>query len=110
MGGVAATRSEAIGHTVAKGARVIDIPQDADTPITPDSRLGRAVGRAVGADVVVIASAGNDGLTGRKCPTYPAAFPGSSASTRAGPTTCAPSCAWSPTSSSAAGTTTAPPT
>ncbi|MGW6708431.1 type VII secretion-associated serine protease mycosin [Streptomyces sp. NPDC054956] len=70
------TLSEAIDHAVAKGAQVINISQDTDAQLTPDSALGRAVARAVEADVVVIAAAGNDGLSGEKRPTYPAAFPG----------------------------------
>ncbi|MFE9565374.1 type VII secretion-associated serine protease mycosin [Streptomyces sp. NPDC006487] len=75
-GGDAGTLSEAIAHAVAKGARVINISQDTEAPMPRDSRLGQAVKKAVEADVVVIASAGNDGLTGEKRPTYPAAFPG----------------------------------
>ncbi|MBT2446998.1 type VII secretion-associated serine protease mycosin [Streptomyces sp. ISL-43] len=74
--GNAETLGEAIGHAVAKGAQVINISQDTDARLAPDSELGRAVEKAVEADVVVIASAGNDGLSGRKRPTYPAAFPG----------------------------------
>lgn len=76
QGGDAGTLSEAIAHAVAQGAQVINISQDTEAPMPPDSRLGRAVKEAVDADVVVIASAGNDGLTGEKRPTYPAAFPG----------------------------------
>lgn len=74
--GNAETLSEAITHAVAKGAQVINISQDTEVPMTEDSKLGQAVKKAVEANVVVIASAGNDGLTGKKRPTYPAAFPG----------------------------------
>ncbi|MFF1414537.1 type VII secretion-associated serine protease mycosin [Streptomyces sp. NPDC058289] len=74
--GNAETLSEAITHAVAKGAQVINISQDTEVPMTQDSKLGQAVKKAVEANVVVIASAGNDGLTGKKRPTYPAAFPG----------------------------------
>ncbi|MFJ7272124.1 type VII secretion-associated serine protease mycosin [Streptomyces sp. NPDC099050] len=75
-GGNALTLSEAITHAVAKGAQVINISQDTEQPMTQDSKLGQAVKKAVEANVVVVASAGNDGLTGKKRPTYPAAFPG----------------------------------
>ncbi|MDD9379250.1 type VII secretion-associated serine protease mycosin [Streptomyces sp. ZAF1911] len=74
--GNAETLSEAITHAVAKGAQVINISQDTEVPMTQDSKLGQAVKKAVEANVVVVASAGNDGLTGKKRPTYPAAFPG----------------------------------
>ncbi|MFJ4319284.1 type VII secretion-associated serine protease mycosin [Streptomyces lavendulae] len=74
--GNAATLAQAIDHAVAKGAQVINISQDTDAPLTPDSELGKAVQRALDAKAVVVASAGNDGLTGQKRRTYPAAFPG----------------------------------
>ncbi|MFB0626530.1 type VII secretion-associated serine protease mycosin [Streptomyces sp. AB3(2024)] len=74
--GNAATLAQAIDHAVAKGAQVINISQDTDAPLTPDSDLGKAVQRALDAKAVVVASAGNDGLNGQKRRTYPAAFPG----------------------------------
>ncbi|MFD6887012.1 type VII secretion-associated serine protease mycosin [Streptomyces sp. NPDC059957] len=74
--GNAETLSEAITHAVAKGAQIINISQDTDAPMTRSSKLGQAVEKAVEANVVVVASAGNDGLTGKKRATYPAAFPG----------------------------------
>lgn len=74
--GNAETLGEAIKHAVAEGAQVINISQDTDVPMTQDSKLGQAVKQAVEANVVVIASAGNEGLTGQKRATYPAAFPG----------------------------------
>ncbi|KOU39953.1 peptidase S8 [Streptomyces sp. WM4235] len=73
--GNAATLAKAIDHALAKGAHVINISQDTDAPLGPDSDLAKAVKRAVDAKVVVIASAGNDGLGGQKRRTYPAAFP-----------------------------------
>ncbi|MFJ3879643.1 type VII secretion-associated serine protease mycosin [Streptomyces sp. NPDC090077] len=75
-GNAVATLARAVDHAVAKGARVINISQDTDAPLTPDSELGRAVRRALAARAVVVASAGNDGLRGHKRRTYPAAFPG----------------------------------
>ncbi|CAM5598228.1 type VII secretion-associated serine protease [Streptomyces avidinii] len=68
--------SLAIDHAVSKGAQIINISQDTDAPLTQESKLGQSVKKAVDANVVVVASAGNDGLTGQKRATYPAAFPG----------------------------------
>ncbi|MFB6836106.1 type VII secretion-associated serine protease mycosin [Streptomyces sp. NPDC056361] len=70
------TMAKAIDHAVAKGAKVINISQDTTQPLSPDSPMGKAVARAIGADVVVVASAGNDGIDGNRKKTYPAAFPG----------------------------------
>ncbi|MFF0219177.1 type VII secretion-associated serine protease mycosin [Streptomyces vinaceus] len=74
--GNALSLGQAIDHAVSKGAQVINISQDTDVPLTADSDLAKAVQRAVDAKVVVVASAGNDGMTGEKRKTYPAAFPG----------------------------------
>ncbi|MBT2403529.1 type VII secretion-associated serine protease mycosin [Streptomyces sp. ISL-87] len=74
--GNADTLSQAVDHAVSKGAKVINISQDTDVPLSADSKLGQAVRKAVEAGVVVVASAGNDGLSGEKRKTYPAAFPG----------------------------------
>ncbi|MEV0787110.1 type VII secretion-associated serine protease mycosin [Streptomyces sp. NPDC050423] len=70
------TMAAAIDHAIAKGAGVINISQDTTRPLTEDSVLGRAVARAIGRDIVVVASAGNDGMDGRPKRTYPAAFDG----------------------------------
>ncbi|TDU75646.1 type VII secretion-associated serine protease mycosin [Streptomyces sp. KS 21] len=74
--GNALSLGQAIDHAVSKGAQVINISQDTDVPLSADSELGKAVQRAVDAKVVVVASAGNDGMSGEKRRTYPAAFPG----------------------------------
>ncbi|WP_418959457.1 type VII secretion-associated serine protease mycosin [Streptomyces tritici] len=74
--GAADAMAEAIDHAIAQGADVINISQDTSRPLAQDSPLGRAVARATAADVVVVASAGNDGRDGRLRNTYPAAFPG----------------------------------
>ncbi|MEU9083633.1 type VII secretion-associated serine protease mycosin [Streptomyces sp. NPDC048357] len=74
--GNALSLSQAIDHAVAKGAQVINISQDTDAQLSPDSELGKSVQKALAANVVVVASAGNDGMTGEKRKTYPAAFPG----------------------------------
>ncbi|MEU1370287.1 type VII secretion-associated serine protease mycosin [Streptomyces sp. NPDC005803] len=70
------TMAAAIDHAIAHGAQVINISQDTTKPLAADSVLGRAVARAVAEDVVVVASAGNDGMDGRQRSTYPAAFDG----------------------------------
>ncbi|WP_405788876.1 type VII secretion-associated serine protease mycosin [Streptomyces sp. NBC_01367] len=74
--GTAANLSQAIDHAVAKGAQVINISQDTEAQLSVESDLGKSVQKAVAANVVVVASAGNDGLSGQKRKTYPAAFPG----------------------------------
>lgn len=70
------TMATAIDHAIAKGAKVINISQDTTKPLSGDSALGRAVARALAEDIVVVASAGNDGMDGKRKQTYPAAFPG----------------------------------
>ncbi|MEV7524142.1 type VII secretion-associated serine protease mycosin [Streptomyces sp. NPDC091371] len=68
--------SQAIDHAVTQGAQVVNISQDTDLPMSPDSELGRSVRNAIDHGAVVVASAGNDGMSGEKRKTYPAAFPG----------------------------------
>ncbi|WP_225800068.1 type VII secretion-associated serine protease mycosin [Streptomyces sp. NK15101] len=70
------TMAQAIDHAVLKGAKVINISQDTTQPLGPDSPMAKAVARAIEKDVVVVASAGNDGIDGARKKTYPAAFPG----------------------------------
>ncbi|RPK90422.1 Subtilisin E precursor [Streptomyces sp. ADI98-10] len=70
------TMATAIDHAIAEKADVINISQDTTKPLTADSALGRAVARAIQADIVVVASAGNDGMDGKQKNTYPAAFDG----------------------------------
>ncbi|WP_330320765.1 type VII secretion-associated serine protease mycosin [Streptomyces clavifer] len=70
------TMATAIDHAIAEGAGVINISQDTTKPLGEDSALGRAVARALAKDIVVVASAGNDGMDGTFKKTYPAAFPG----------------------------------
>ncbi|MET9971117.1 type VII secretion-associated serine protease mycosin [Streptomyces sp. NPDC006356] len=57
-------------------ADVINISQDTVNPIASTSTLKRAVDNALAADVVVVASAGNDGLDGNAKKTYPASYEG----------------------------------
>lgn len=68
--------ARAIDHAVARGADVINISQDTTKPLSAGSALAEAVRKAIAADVVVVASAGNDGLDGKVKNTYPAAFDG----------------------------------
>ncbi|MFC7919761.1 type VII secretion-associated serine protease mycosin [Streptomyces cinereoruber] len=70
------TMAQAIDWAVAKNAHVINISQDTTQALSPDSTLARAVANAISKGVVVVASAGNDGMDGTLKNTYPAAFPG----------------------------------
>ncbi|MCD9144000.1 type VII secretion-associated serine protease mycosin [Streptomyces albireticuli] len=74
--GTSRTLAQGITHAVAAGARVINISQDTSKPLLPDSDLELAVKDALAKDVVVVASAGNDGLDGNVKETYPAAYKG----------------------------------
>ncbi|GAA2829995.1 type VII secretion-associated serine protease mycosin [Kitasatospora aburaviensis] len=70
------TLVDAINQAVQKGAKVINISQDVrgagDTKFAGYAELKAAVEAAEAANVVVVASTGNDG---KKGDTYPAAFP-----------------------------------
>ncbi|MEU5977390.1 type VII secretion-associated serine protease mycosin [Streptomyces sp. NPDC047315] len=74
--GSASTLADAVDHAVAKDAHVINISQDTANAAKPDAKLQEAVNRALAADVVVVASAGNDGGGGNVKKTYPASFEG----------------------------------
>jgi membrane-anchored mycosin MYCP len=74
--GTAETMAAAIDHAVAQKADVVNISQDTPEPLAPSSRLARAVRDALAQGVVIVASAGNDGLDGEQKKTYPAAFEG----------------------------------
>ncbi|QMU78794.1 type VII secretion-associated serine protease mycosin [Streptacidiphilus sp. PB12-B1b] len=76
--GTPRTLAEAVDAAVDAGAGVINISQDVTSngrpvAVAPDSDLARAVARAVSHNVVVVAAAGNEGLS---VPTYPASLPG----------------------------------
>ncbi len=75
-GGTVETLARSIEHAVAQGADIINISQDTDAPPAEGSDLQVAVAAAVAADIVVIASVGNDGADGRQRETYPAAYDG----------------------------------
>ncbi|MFB7599509.1 type VII secretion-associated serine protease mycosin [Streptomyces sp. NPDC056160] len=70
------TMAAAITYAVDRGADVINISQDTTKPLSGTSALARAVRKAIDRNVVVVASAGNDGLDGTAKNTYPAAFAG----------------------------------
>ncbi|MGQ4415414.1 type VII secretion-associated serine protease mycosin [Streptomyces sp. SAS_269] len=74
--GTALTLADAIRHAVQAGADVINISQDTANAVRPDSRLEQAVDYALNQKVVVVASAGNDGLGGNVKVTYPASYKG----------------------------------
>ncbi|MFH8775220.1 MULTISPECIES: type VII secretion-associated serine protease mycosin [unclassified Streptomyces] len=74
--GTAVTLATAIHYAVQAGAKVINISQDTANAVEPDSRLKEAVDFALGKKVVVVASAGNDGLGGNVKRTYPASYKG----------------------------------
>lgn len=74
--GTAATLARAIRHAVDEGADVINISQDTANAVKPTDALRREVEAALDKDVVVVASAGNDGLGGNVKETYPASYPG----------------------------------
>ncbi|MES9524964.1 type VII secretion-associated serine protease mycosin [Streptomyces capoamus] len=75
--GTAKTLVDAIKYAVHAGADVINISQDTSEPLDPkDSTLKDAVDYALDRKVVVVASAGNDGLGGNEKATYPASYEG----------------------------------
>ncbi|KES03378.1 peptidase S8 [Streptomyces toyocaensis] len=74
--GDSGTMARAIDHAVARGADVVNISQDTTKPLSATSALAEAVRKAIARNVVVVASAGNDGLDGKVKNTYPAAFDG----------------------------------
>ncbi|WP_419998332.1 type VII secretion-associated serine protease mycosin [Streptomyces boninensis] len=74
--GTALTLAEAITSAVAKGAKVINISQDTAQALGPNSALQQAVSNAIRRNVVIVASAGNDGVAGNEKITYPASYEG----------------------------------
>ncbi|MFI9744868.1 type VII secretion-associated serine protease mycosin [Streptomyces sp. NPDC052494] len=70
------TMAKAIDWAVAKGADVINISQDTTQPLEADSPMAVSIAKAIQKKIVVVASAGNDGMDGKFKKTYPAAFPG----------------------------------
>lgn len=70
------TLTTAIRYAVQAGADVINISQDTTKPMTSTSDLKLAIDQALNKKIVVVASAGNDGLGGNVKETYPASYEG----------------------------------
>jgi type VII secretion-associated serine protease mycosin len=67
---------KAIDYAVAQKVDIINISQGATASLPPGSSLELAVERAQAADILIVASAGNNGASGEEKSTYPAAFDG----------------------------------
>ncbi|MFJ7773309.1 type VII secretion-associated serine protease mycosin [Streptomyces sp. NPDC097107] len=74
--GTADSLADAIRYAVGAGADVINVSQDTANAVKPDATLKSAVDYALGEQVVVVASTGNDGLGGEGKTTYPASYKG----------------------------------
>ncbi|WP_328308898.1 type VII secretion-associated serine protease mycosin [Streptomyces sp. NBC_00442] len=74
--GTAQTLADAIRYAIDAGADVINISQDTANAVAPAATLKQAVDAALAHQIVVVASAGNDGLGGNVKSTYPASYPG----------------------------------
>ncbi|MFJ2922955.1 type VII secretion-associated serine protease mycosin [Streptomyces sp. NPDC087307] len=75
--GTAETLANAIRYATNDAhADVINISQDTAKAVRPESVLKEAVDAALAREIVVVASAGNDGLGGNVKKTYPASFDG----------------------------------
>ncbi|MBX9363364.1 type VII secretion-associated serine protease mycosin [Streptomyces sp. WAC04114] len=70
------TLTDAIRYAVQAGADVINISQDTTKPMKSTSDLALAINQALARKIVVVASAGNDGLGGNVKETYPASYEG----------------------------------
>lgn len=70
------TLARAIDYAVDEGASVINISQDTTGGVDPGPPLSTSVAKAIKKQVVVVASAGNDGADGKNKKTYPASYPG----------------------------------
>ncbi|MFW3471758.1 type VII secretion-associated serine protease mycosin [Streptomyces microflavus] len=75
--GTAETLAQAIRYAVDTAkADIINISQDTADALEPTPLLKQAVDHALAKDIVVVASAGNDGMGGNVKPTYPASYEG----------------------------------
>jgi type VII secretion-associated serine protease mycosin len=74
--GTAQKLAEAIRYAIRVKAQVINISQDTSNAVEPAEDLHRAVDEALVQKIVVVASAGNDGLGGNVKKTYPASYDG----------------------------------
>ncbi|WP_406501057.1 type VII secretion-associated serine protease mycosin [Streptomyces sp. NBC_01590] len=75
--GTAKTLADAITYAAdVAHADVINISQDTANAVEPAIVLKQAVDAALAKEIVIVASAGNDGLGGNIKKTYPASYPG----------------------------------
>jgi type VII secretion-associated serine protease mycosin len=74
--GTANTLAGAIRHAIKAKVQVINISQDTANAVAPAEDLHRAIDEALAHEIVVVASAGNDGLGGNVKKTYPASYDG----------------------------------
>ncbi|HET6860510.1 MAG TPA: S8 family serine peptidase, partial [Streptomyces sp.] len=74
--GTAETLAAAINYARQARADVINISQDTANAVRPTVLLEQAVNAALAEDIVIVASAGNDGLGGNVKKTYPASYEG----------------------------------
>jgi type VII secretion-associated serine protease mycosin len=70
------TLTQAILHAVDADAHVINISQDTSNAVKPDDSLEQAINTALAKNIVIVASAGNDGVGGNVKETYPASYEG----------------------------------
>ncbi|MBT2526847.1 type VII secretion-associated serine protease mycosin [Streptomyces sp. ISL-99] len=74
--GTAGTLAAAISYAIQADADVINISQDTANAVKPTPVLKQAVDAALAEEIVIVASAGNDGLGGNVKETYPASYEG----------------------------------
>ncbi|WNM30611.1 type VII secretion-associated serine protease mycosin [Streptomyces sp. Li-HN-5-11] len=74
--GTAQTLADAIQYAVRARADVINISQDTSNAVEPAPSLKQAIDAALARNIVVVASAGNDGVGGNVKKTYPASYDG----------------------------------
>lgn len=74
--GTARTLADAVRYAITAKADVINISQDTSNALAPAPALREAIDAALGAGIVVVASAGNDGMGGNVKKTYPASYDG----------------------------------
>ncbi|MFC4507951.1 MULTISPECIES: type VII secretion-associated serine protease mycosin [Streptomyces] len=74
--GTTETLATAIRYAIDAKADVINISQDTSNAVRPTSDLEQVIDTALDAGIVVVASAGNDGLGGNVKETYPASYKG----------------------------------
>ncbi|MET9502219.1 type VII secretion-associated serine protease mycosin [Streptomyces sp. NPDC006622] len=70
------TLAAAIRYAIQAKAQVINISQDTSKALKPADDLEKAIDEALAQKIVVVASAGNDGLGGNVKDTYPASYKG----------------------------------